>query len=67
MSEIKAGSVVKLKSGGVPMSVAWVDDGDAYCQWQDGSKALGEKYTVAILELFDPHAGAAEFKAKLGR
>ena len=67
MSDIKAGDVVKLKSGGVAMSVSWVEDGEAYCQWQDGAKALGEKYAVVVLELFDPHAGAAAFKAAMGR
>ena len=67
MSDIKAGSVVKLKSGGVAMSVASVEDGEAYCQWQDGAKALSEKYMLAVLELFDPHAAAAESRAKLGR
>ena len=67
MSEIKAGSVVKLKSGGFAMSVAWVEEGSAYCQWQDGAKAMGEKYAVVVLELFDPHADAAAFKASRAR
>jgi uncharacterized protein YodC (DUF2158 family) len=67
MSDIKAGDVVKLKSGGVAMTVAWIEDGSAYCQWQDGSKAVGENYQVIVLEAFDPHAGAAAFKAAMGR
>lgn len=34
MSEIKAGDIVHLKSGGQPMSVEFVDnDGLAHCAW----------------------------------
>jgi uncharacterized protein YodC (DUF2158 family) len=67
MSDIKAGDVVKLKSGGVAMTVAWIEDGSAFCQWQDGSKPMEQNYQVVALEVFDPHAGAAAFKAAMGR
>ncbi len=33
MSDISEGSVVQLKSGGPAMTVRWVEDGEAYCQW----------------------------------
>ena len=32
---IKAGDIVTLKSGGPKMTVAWVEDGQAYCEWFD--------------------------------
>jgi uncharacterized protein YodC (DUF2158 family) len=54
MSDIKAGSVVKLKSGGVAMTVEWIEDGEAYCQWHDGPKPMGTRYAILVLELFDP-------------
>lgn len=48
---IEAGSVVTLKSGGPKMTVRWVEDGDAYCQWFDGNKEAGSKFSVAQLSL----------------
>jgi len=34
MGSIKAGSIVRLKSGGPNMTVRWINaDGDTYCDW----------------------------------
>ncbi|AWH31144.1 DUF2158 domain-containing protein [Stenotrophomonas sp. YAU14A_MKIMI4_1] len=48
--DFKAGDVVKLKSGGLLMTVAWVREGIAYCEWFDTeSKPQGKKFALATL------------------
>ena len=50
--EIAAGSVVKLKSGGMAMTVKWVEHGEAYCEWMNDKGDLQEKkFTLTSLEL----------------
>ncbi|WP_083222516.1 DUF2158 domain-containing protein [Ensifer sp. LC163] len=39
---MKPGSIVKLKSGGPSMTVRWIDDGDAYCEWFSEVKGAHE-------------------------
>ena len=47
---IQAGSVVELKSGGPNMTVKWVENGYAYCEWFNKDlKVEGEKFAVAQL------------------
>lgn len=46
---IYAGSVVQLKSGGPKMTVRWVEEGEAYCEWFSNHDAKGSKFTVAQL------------------
>jgi len=33
--DFKAGDVVKLKSGGLPMTIAWINGDEARCEWFD--------------------------------
>lgn len=47
---IQAGDVVQLKSGGPRMTVKWVTDGNAYCEWFDGKKQAGHPFGVVQLE-----------------
>jgi uncharacterized protein YodC (DUF2158 family) len=50
--EFKAGDVVKLKSGSLPMTISWVNqaDGEAYCEWFDTkSEPQGRRYMMAVL------------------
>jgi len=54
MSEIKAGDEVVLKSGSVPMSVAWVQDEDALCVWQDKASHKEHVYPVVVLKKYVP-------------
>lgn len=49
MSDISAGRVVQLKSGGPKMTVRWVEDGEAYCQWFSKEDEKGAKFSVAQL------------------
>ncbi len=35
MAELLSGDVVKLKSGGPLMTIKWVHEGKAYCEWFD--------------------------------
>ena len=47
---MQPGDVVQLKSGGPLMTIAWIDDnGEAYCEWFDGSKNLGAKFAIISL------------------
>ena len=51
-SSIKPGSIVRLKSGGPKMTVAWVEEGDAYCEWFDAKvEPRGQRYALIVLEL----------------
>lgn len=51
-TEIKPGDVVRLKSGGPPMTVnAALDGGAFWCQWFDGTKALAEAFPGHSLEI----------------
>lgn len=53
--EIKAGDIVMLKSGGPPMTVAWVEDGKAYCEWFDSRKEpRGQQYDLVVLQRVGP-------------
>jgi len=47
--DFKAGDVVQLKSGGPKMTIRWIEDDEAYCEWFDGKKKLGDKFTLTSL------------------
>lgn len=66
MDEIKAGDTVELKSGGVTMTVEWVEDGSANCVWQDGNKPMNQVYNLVVLKKYDRSADAAAFRARRG-
>jgi uncharacterized protein YodC (DUF2158 family) len=44
--EIKVGDVVKLKSGGLKMTIATIDGKDIYCKWFDKDTTLKDGYFV---------------------
>lgn len=46
---MQAGDVVKLKSGGPAMTIAWISDGEAYCEWFDDKKPAGQRFQVTSL------------------
>lgn len=57
MAEVKAGSVVVLKSGGPKMTVRWVEEEHAYCEWFPTEKPTGKnegaKFPVTSLKLLE--------------
>ena len=54
-AEIKAGDIVTLKSGGPKMTVAWVDDGQANCEWFDTKPETQSKiFDLNVLALVQP-------------
>ncbi|MGJ7501626.1 DUF2158 domain-containing protein [Variovorax sp. ZT5P49] len=66
MSDVKPGDVVKLKSGGVAMTVQWISGEAALCVWQEGARPIEQKYNVVVLEKFEPVDLKASFE-KLGK
>jgi len=53
MSTIKAGDVVRLKSGGPAMTVESTDGKTAMCRWFHDKKAESRNFQVVALELDD--------------
>jgi len=49
VSNIQAGDVVQLKSGGPYMTVAWIEEGEACCEWFDGKKNAMAKFPLTSL------------------
>ena len=47
---MEPGDVVKLKSGGPPMTIAWIDGKQAWCDWIDEGKPQGHKFYLSVLE-----------------
>jgi uncharacterized protein YodC (DUF2158 family) len=39
---MNAGDLVQLKSGGPTMTIRWIEDGEAFCEWFDGKKVVGQ-------------------------
>ena len=47
---IKPGDIVMLKSGGPDMTVAWIADNEAYCEWFDSKgEPRGQRYALVVL------------------
>ena len=60
MSEqLKVGDVVKLKSGGVKMTIEEIDnDGNVSCVWFDGTQLQrGEFPEITLMKFDSPKAG----------
>jgi uncharacterized protein YodC (DUF2158 family) len=49
MSELTAGQCVKLKSGSPNMTIRWIREGEAYCEWFVGGKVEGKLFVLAQL------------------
>ena len=62
VSNIQAGDVVQLKSGGPYMTVAGIEEGEAYCEWFEGKKNAGAKFPLTSLV----KSTAKESEAKVG-
>ncbi|WP_353221109.1 DUF2158 domain-containing protein [Salinisphaera sp. S4-8] len=49
--QIQPGDIVTLKSGGPEMTVSWVEEGDALCQWFDSKNMpQSQVYALVVLE-----------------
>lgn len=46
---MQAGDVVHLKSGGPDMTIKWVRDDEAWCQWFVNGEVKGQKFSLASL------------------
>lgn len=62
-AQFKSGDVVRMKSGGPKMTVAWCDyefegasQQTAFCEWFEGAKPLGRKFAASTLKLCDDDA-----------
>ncbi|MCK4819568.1 DUF2158 domain-containing protein [bacterium] len=58
--ELKVGDVVKLKSGGIKMTIEEivVDDGDVSCVWFDGTQPQrGEFPAITLMKVDSPKVG----------
>lgn len=45
-----AGDIVRLKSGGPTMTIRWVDEGEAYCEWFSKDENKGATFAFHQLE-----------------
>ena len=65
-NQFKIGDVVRLKSGGVPMTITYIDRNDdecmAMCEWQNfaSEEICHYKVTADALEKCDPGVFAAK-------
>jgi uncharacterized protein YodC (DUF2158 family) len=48
---MKAGDVVRLKSGGPAMTIRFVEGQEAYCDWFEKSDLKGSRFLLTSLEL----------------
>lgn len=50
VDNLVSGDVVQLKSGGPKMTVKWVQEGEAYCEWFDNKETKGHAFDPRQLE-----------------
>jgi len=50
---MQPGTVVQMKSGGPYMTIRFIEDGQAYCEWFEGAKNHGAKFALAQLATVD--------------
>jgi len=48
-SNFSDGNTVELKSGGPTMTIKWIENGEAYCEWFDGKKVSGQTFSLSSL------------------
>jgi uncharacterized protein YodC (DUF2158 family) len=46
---MKPGDVVYLNSGSPAMTIIWIEDGKAYCEWFVNGKKDGDKFPLTAL------------------
>lgn len=51
MANFEVGTVVQLKSGGPAMTIKWIEDNEAYCQWFAGDKVAGDTFPLQSLKI----------------
>ena len=51
MLKFEVGAVVQLKSGGPAMTIKWIENEEAYCQWFTGDKVAGESFPLHSIKL----------------
>lgn len=65
MKELKVGDVVRLKSGGVKMTVEDIDTSApkhyATCVWFDGPAFKSQNILLGALEIYDPPKTRSSF------
>ncbi len=54
MADFKAGDVVQLASGGPKMTIRWIEDSEAYCEWFAATENKGAKFALAQLVQVQP-------------
>jgi uncharacterized protein YodC (DUF2158 family) len=59
---IKAGDVVKLRSGGPSMTVSWIENDEAYCEWFLANKLEGAKFNLTSLVKAQPGGALGSFQ-----
>jgi uncharacterized protein YodC (DUF2158 family) len=51
--ELKPGDTVRLKSGGPVMTIAWIEGGEALCEWFSEKKPFQQRFLLTSLVKFN--------------
>lgn len=54
MGSFVPGATVILKSGSPIMTIRWIRDGDAYCEWFEGATVKGHLFALSQLQSEEP-------------